>query len=141
MARKCRNPSTRPAQAQAHLTINEEQPYTAMITEINMVGGSNGWWIHLLRCLSHAGNHDVHTYHRLVKFHAFVPNTFASNLFMNSLFTTSQTQFGFSVFKQINSPNFFTFDIALFHVSHLNVIANISHVLTHMLRMSFYPRQ
>jgi len=97
--------------------------------------------LHLLRCLSHAGNHDllVHTYHHLVKFHAFVPNTFASNLFMDSLFTTGQTQFAFSVFKQINSPTFFTFDIALFHVSHLNDIANISHVLTHMLRMSYYP--
>jgi len=44
MARKCRNPSTRPAQAQAHLTTNEEQPYTAMITEINIVGGYDGWW-------------------------------------------------------------------------------------------------
>ena len=97
--------------------------------------------LHLLRCLSHAGNHDllVHTYHHLVKFHAFIPNTFASNLYMDSLFTTGQTQFAFSVFKQIKSPNFFTFDIALFHVSHLNDIANISHVLTHMLRMSYYP--
>jgi len=38
MARKCRNPSTRPAQAQAHLTTNEEQPYTAMIT----------WWVDLM---------------------------------------------------------------------------------------------
>ena len=45
MARKCRNPSTRPAQAQAHLTTTEDQPYTAMITEINMIGGSDGWWI------------------------------------------------------------------------------------------------
>jgi len=47
MARKCRNPSTRPGQdqAQAHLTTIEDQPYTAMITEVNMVGGSDGWWI------------------------------------------------------------------------------------------------
>jgi len=45
MARKCRNQSTRPAPAQAHLTTTEEQPYTAMITETNMVGGSDGWWI------------------------------------------------------------------------------------------------
>jgi len=27
------------------LTTTEEQPYTAMITEINMVGGSDGWWM------------------------------------------------------------------------------------------------
>jgi len=45
MARKCRNKSTRPAQAQGHLTTTEEQLYIAMITEINMVGGSEGWWI------------------------------------------------------------------------------------------------
>ena len=48
MAQKCRNPSTRPAQAQAHLTTNEEQPYTAMTTEVNMVGGSDDWWINMV---------------------------------------------------------------------------------------------
>lgn len=97
--------------------------------------------LHLLRFLSHTGNHDllVHTYHHLVKFHAFVPNTFAKNLLMDSLFTTGQSQFAFSFFLHINSPNFYTFDIALFHLSHLNDIANISHVLTHMLRMGYYP--
>jgi hypothetical protein len=69
----------------------------------------------LLRFLSHTGNHDllVHTYHHLVKFDAFVPNTYASNLLMDSLFTTGQSQFVFSIFNQINSPNFFTLDIAL----------------------------
>jgi len=42
MARKCMNISNRPAQA--HLTT-VEQSYTTMITEINMVGGSDGWWM------------------------------------------------------------------------------------------------
>jgi len=42
MARTCRNISNRPARA--HLK-NEEKSYTAMINEINMVGGSDGWWI------------------------------------------------------------------------------------------------
>jgi len=45
----------------------------------------------------------------------------------------------FFVFKQINCPNFFTFHIALFHLSSIKDIANISHVLAHMLRMSYYP--
>ena len=40
MARKCRNrPSSEP---QANLT---EEPLTAMITEIHLVGGSEGWWV------------------------------------------------------------------------------------------------
>jgi hypothetical protein len=76
----------------------------------------------------------------IITWNRFVPNsTFASNLFMDSLFTTGQSQVAFSVFKQINSLNFFTFNIALFHLSHLNDIANMSHVLTHMLRMPYYP--
>ena len=41
MARKCRN---RPGPApQANLT---EEPLTAMISEIHLVGGSEGWWVH-----------------------------------------------------------------------------------------------
>ena len=41
MARKCRNkPSSVP---QANLT--EEEPLTAMITEIHLVGESEGWWV------------------------------------------------------------------------------------------------
>jgi len=43
LARKCMNRSNRPAHD--HLTTTEEQSYTAMITEINIVGGSNGWWM------------------------------------------------------------------------------------------------
>jgi hypothetical protein len=42
MAGKCKNSSNRPAQA--HLTT-EEQSYTAMITEINIVDGPDGWWM------------------------------------------------------------------------------------------------
>ena len=41
MARKCRNrPSSAP---QANLTT--EEPFTAMISEINLIGGSEGWWV------------------------------------------------------------------------------------------------
>ncbi|KAK2429298.1 putative mitochondrial protein [Trifolium repens] len=42
MARKCRN-RPNPA-AQAHLTT-EEQTYVAMVTEVNLVGGTDGWWL------------------------------------------------------------------------------------------------
>ncbi|GKD10820.1 hypothetical protein Tco_1190505, partial [Tanacetum coccineum] len=41
MARKCRNmPNTTPS---ANLT--EEIPLIAMISEINLIGGSEGWWV------------------------------------------------------------------------------------------------
>ena len=41
LARKCRNrPSSAP---QANLTT--EEPFTAMISEINLIGGSEGWWV------------------------------------------------------------------------------------------------
>ncbi|XP_062088365.1 uncharacterized protein LOC133794941 [Humulus lupulus] len=41
IARKCRNrPSSAP---QANLTT--EEPFTAMISEINLVGGLEGWWV------------------------------------------------------------------------------------------------
>jgi len=48
MARKCRNKSNTPTQAQAHLTSTstfEELSYITMITVINMVGGYEGWWM------------------------------------------------------------------------------------------------
>lgn len=51
----------------------------------------------------------------------------------------SQKYVALNVFKQMNCPNYFTFDIAFFHLSHLNDIANSSHVLTHMLRIPCYP--
>lgn len=97
--------------------------------------------LQLLRFLSHTGSHDllVHTYHHMLKYHGFVLNTFSKNLLMDSLFTINQSQFAFSVFLHINSPSFYTFDIALFHLSHLNDIENISHVLKHMLMMCYYP--
>ncbi|CAJ2651716.1 unnamed protein product [Trifolium pratense] len=46
MSKKCRNPK-RPKPANlAHINVNvADEPYAAMITEINMVGGTDGWWI------------------------------------------------------------------------------------------------
>ena len=41
MARKCRN-MPNPVPAQASMI---EEPFVAMITEINLTGGSDGWWI------------------------------------------------------------------------------------------------
>ncbi|CAJ2668389.1 unnamed protein product [Trifolium pratense] len=46
ISKKCRNPK-RPKPANlAHINVNvADEPYAAMITEINMVGGTDGWWI------------------------------------------------------------------------------------------------
>jgi hypothetical protein len=45
MAKKCRNKSRpKPAHLSAQVNVAEE-PYAAMITEINMIGVSDGWWI------------------------------------------------------------------------------------------------
>ncbi|GAU26739.1 hypothetical protein TSUD_317370 [Trifolium subterraneum] len=46
MSKKCRNPK-RPKPANlAHINVNvADEPYTCMITEINIVGGTDGWWI------------------------------------------------------------------------------------------------
>ncbi|RZB66097.1 Retrovirus-related Pol polyprotein from transposon TNT 1-94 [Glycine soja] len=41
MAHKCKNPSMTGV-SQANMT---QEPYIAVITEINMIGGSNGWWV------------------------------------------------------------------------------------------------
>ncbi|MCI93141.1 hypothetical protein A2U01_0114439, partial [Trifolium medium] len=45
MAKKCRG-KTRPKPAALNAQVNViDEPYTAMITEINMVGVADGWWI------------------------------------------------------------------------------------------------
>ncbi|KAK2455989.1 putative mitochondrial protein [Trifolium repens] len=45
MAKKCRNPSRpKPAHLKGQVNVAEEA-YAAMITEINMIGVSDGWWI------------------------------------------------------------------------------------------------
>ncbi|GAU49932.1 hypothetical protein TSUD_408340 [Trifolium subterraneum] len=46
MSKKCRNPKRPKSANLAHINVNvADEPYTCMITEINMVGGTDGWWI------------------------------------------------------------------------------------------------
>ncbi|KAK2372890.1 CBL-interacting serine/threonine-protein kinase [Trifolium repens] len=46
MAKKCRNKTRpKPANLNAQVNVTEEAPLAAMITEINMVGVTEGWWI------------------------------------------------------------------------------------------------
>ncbi|XP_012574783.1 uncharacterized protein [Cicer arietinum] len=94
-----------------------------------------------LRIIHRAGNHNmlIDTFDHMVQSHGFVPDTFACNLLMDSLFRTSRSQIAFSVFKHTNSPNFFTFNIAIFHLSNLNYFTDVVNVLRQMLRTGYYP--
>jgi pentatricopeptide repeat protein len=83
----------------------------------------------------------IETCKHMIEFHGFVieKKTFASNLLMESLFKTSQHKSAFYVFEQTKNPNFLTFNIALFHLSNVNDIVNVSYVLRHMLSLSYCP--
>jgi pentatricopeptide repeat protein len=87
----------------------------------------------LLSLLAYAGKKEM------VKSHGFVPNTFALNLYVGCLFGTSQNLHAFSVLEQINSPDFSTFKITLYHLTRLNDITNISFYLRLMLSVPYYP--
>jgi hypothetical protein len=77
----------------------------------------------------------------MVEFHNFQIShkTFASNLLMESLFKASQPKNAFKVFGLTKSPNFLTFNIALFHLSNFRDIVNVTYVLREMLRLRYYP--
>jgi pentatricopeptide repeat protein len=100
-------------------------------------------FIHLLRIFSRAGNHImiIGTCQHMIEFHGFVidKETFASNLLMESLFKTSQPRHAIYVFEQTKYPNFLTFNIALYHLSNINDIVNVSYVLRHMLSLHYCP--
>ncbi|RHN44825.1 putative tetratricopeptide-like helical domain-containing protein [Medicago truncatula] len=100
-------------------------------------------FINLLRIFSRSGNHEllIKTCDYMVEFHGFQisSKTFASNLLMESLFKASQPKNAFKIFGETRSPNFLTFNIALFHLSNFNDIVNVKYVLREMLRLRYCP--
>jgi len=100
-------------------------------------------FINLLRIFSRSGNHEllIKTCDYMVEFHGFQisSKTFASNLLMESLFKASQPKNAFKIFGETKSPNFLTFNIALFHLSNCNDIVNVTYVLREMLRLRYCP--
>ena len=100
-------------------------------------------FINLLRIFSRSGNHEllIKTCYYMVEFHGFQisSQTFASNLLMESLFKASQPKNAFKIFGETKSPNFLTFNIALFHLSNFNDIVNVTYVLREMLRLRYCP--
>ncbi|XP_022636880.1 putative pentatricopeptide repeat-containing protein At1g16830 isoform X3 [Vigna radiata var. radiata] len=104
----------------------------------------------LLRVYWRAGMYDmvVEAYEHMQSAYGFVPNTFARNLLMDVLFRTghSHVAVSLSLFNHTHPPNFFTFNIALFHLSNMNLkrqchntLPYISHIFRATLRAGYSP--
>ncbi|WVY99613.1 hypothetical protein V8G54_025683 [Vigna mungo] len=104
----------------------------------------------LLRVYWRAGMYDmvVEAYEHMQSAYGFVPNTFARNLLMDVLFRTghSHVAVSLSLFNHTHPPNFFTFNIALFHLSNMNLKSQchntlpcISHIFRLTLREGYSP--
>ncbi|KAJ1405886.1 Tetratricopeptide-like helical domain superfamily [Sesbania bispinosa] len=98
-------------------------------------------FIFLLRLFWRAGMHAMlfEAYHHMEQSYGFVPNTFARNLLMDALFRINQPNLALTVFEHIQTPNFFTFNIALVHLSKLNDVTRVTRILRLMLRTRYYP--
>ncbi|KAI4331847.1 hypothetical protein L6164_016801 [Bauhinia variegata] len=94
----------------------------------------------LLRIYWRGGMYEMvfETYEQMESY-GFVPNTFARNVVMDILFRIGRADLAFKVLKETLVPNFLTFNIALVHLSKLNDVSRIRHVLRVMLRMGYYP--
>ncbi|ESW22834.1 hypothetical protein PHAVU_005G185300 [Phaseolus vulgaris] len=105
----------------------------------------------LLRVYWRAGMYDmvVEAYEQMQGAYGFVPDTFARNLLMDVLFRTghSHVALSLSLFDHTHPPNFFTFNIALFHLSNFNLkkmhthntLPYFSPILRLMLRAGYFP--
>ncbi|XP_027928025.1 putative pentatricopeptide repeat-containing protein At1g16830 isoform X1 [Vigna unguiculata] len=104
----------------------------------------------LLRVYWRGGMYDmvVEAYEHMQGSYGFVPDTFARNLLMDVLFRTghSHVAVSLSLFNQTHPPNFFTFNIALFHLSNINLkrqcrntLPYISHIFRLMFRAGYSP--
>lgn len=80
-------------------------------------------------------------YHRMQAAYTFVPDTFARNLLMDVLFRIGKPHLAvtLSLFNHSHPPNFFTFNIALLHLSNLNHLSHITRILRLMLRAGYSP--
>ncbi|RDX80017.1 putative pentatricopeptide repeat-containing protein, partial [Mucuna pruriens] len=95
----------------------------------------------LLRIYWRAGMYGMlfEAYHHMQAAYAFVPDTFARNLLMDVLFRIGHVDVDFALSLSLFNPNFFTFNIALFHLSNLNHLPHITRILRLMLRSGYSP--
>ncbi|CAI0460045.1 unnamed protein product, partial [Linum tenue] len=69
----------------------------------------------------------------------FTPNTFAYNVIVDISFRMGQTPVGMKALKDVPSPNFLSYNIALCHVCKSNDLVHIKDVLCRMVRKGYYP--
>lgn len=94
----------------------------------------------LLRIYWRGGMHAmVFEAYEQMQSYGFAPNAFANNVVMDVLFKFGRTDLALKVLEETQAPNFLTFNIALFHLSKLNDVGLIKHVVRVMLRMGYYP--
>ncbi|CAJ1954914.1 unnamed protein product [Sphenostylis stenocarpa] len=129
----------------------------AMLSELESIGGSltnPKSQLVLLRVYRRAGMYDMvaEAYKHMKGAYGFVPDTFARNLMMDVLFRTGHSHVAvtLSLFNHTHPPNFFTFNIALLHLSNLNLkrdghshnhntLPYVSPILRLMLRAGYSP--
>lgn len=94
----------------------------------------------LLRIYWRAGMYDIvfEAFEEMTNF-GFVPNTFARNIIMDVLFKMGYVDLALQVLKEIQFPNFLSFNIALCSLCKLNDLNNVKNVIRVMLREGFYP--
>ena len=127
---------------------------SAMLSELESIGCASltnpKSQLVLLRVYWRAGMYDtvVEAYEHMKGAYGFVPDTFARNLVMDVLFRTGHFRLALSLslFDHTHPPNFFTFNIALFHLSNFNLkrhshntLSYISSTLRLMLRAGYSP--
>jgi len=99
------------------------------------------YFFRLLKLLYLSGKHEVVTdaFHHMVKSHGFIPNTLASNILIDSLFSTDQGLAAMRVYFKMNSPDSCTYNVILCHFCDIFDIPNLSAFLGLMLKKRYYP--
>ncbi|XP_050207068.1 putative pentatricopeptide repeat-containing protein At1g16830 [Mercurialis annua] len=69
----------------------------------------------------------------------FEPKTFAHNVVMDVLFKVGRADAGVGVLKEMKSPNFLSYNVALTNLCKLNDLVNAKDVLNIMLREGYFP--
>ncbi|CAN0897129.1 Putative pentatricopeptide repeat-containing protein At1g16830 [Linum grandiflorum] len=114
----------------------------AIVKELEAVGLATkaGTFLLLLRVYWYGGIYPMvlQTFHEMGCF-GFTPNSFAYNVIMDVSFRSGDKDGGMKVLKEVPSPNYLSYNIALRHVCRSNDSVLIRDVLCRMLRNGYYP--
>ncbi|XP_048232369.1 putative pentatricopeptide repeat-containing protein At1g16830 isoform X2 [Ricinus communis] len=94
----------------------------------------------LLRIYWRGGMYSMvfETFEQMGRF-GFEPNTFAHNVVMDVLFKIGQVDTGIKILKEMKSPNFLSYNIALTNLCKLNDLVKVKKALRIMLSKGYYP--